>query len=316
MPARSDCLPDVTPESIAPGAKLVFTRVFDAPRELVWRAWTDPKHVAQWWGPHGFSNPRVEWDARPGRPIWVDMKGPDGTVYPMTGEFREVVEPERLVFLSAVPDGKGGSIFEVLNTVTFNERGGKTTISLTAQIVRKSPGADQFLKGMNAGWQQTLDRLVSHVGTTASDREIFATRVLDAPRELVFEAWSDPKHLANWWGPKGFSTTTSLFDFKPGGVWRFVMHGPDGTDYQNKITFVEIVEPQRIVYKHGGDKECEPVNFQVTVTFESEGADRTRLTMRMVFPSAAAKKFTEETYGAIEGQRQTLGRLAEYVAKL
>jgi uncharacterized protein YndB with AHSA1/START domain len=205
--------------------------------------------------------------------------------------------------------------------VTFNERGGKTTISLTAQIVRKSPGADGYLKGMNEGWSQTLDRLASHVATSASDREIVSTRVFDAPRELVFKVWSDPQHLANWWGPKGFSTTTSLFEFKPGGVWRFVMHGPDGTDYQNKITFVEIVEPQRIIYRHGGDRgpedrDVEPVNFQVTVTFEREGAGRTRLHMRMVFPSAAAKNFTEEKYGAIEGQRQTLERLARYVAKM
>jgi uncharacterized protein YndB with AHSA1/START domain len=321
MPARSDCLPEVPAESIAAGAKLVFTRVFDAPRELVWKVWTDPKHVQQWWGPHGFTNPRCDWDARPGRPIYVDMKGPDGAIYPMTGEFREIVEPERLVFLSAVPDDKGGSLFEVRNTVTFSERDGKTTLSLTAQIVRKSPGADAYLKGMNEGWSQSLDRLASHVVTTASDREIFSTRVFDAPRELVFKVWSDSQHLANWWGPKGFSTTTSLFDFKPGGVWRFVMHGPDGRDYQNKITFVEIVEPQRIVYKHGGDRgdqdrEVEPVNFQVTVTFEPEAEERTRLNMRMVFPSAAAKNFTVEKYGAIEGQRQTLERLARYVAKM
>src|SRR5688500_5627155 len=163
MPARSDCLPDVPAESIAAGQKFVFTRVFDAPRELVFKVWTDPKHVQQWWGPHGFTNPRCDWDARPGRPIYVDMQGPDGTIYPMTGEFREIVEPERLVFLSAVPDGKGGSLFEVLNTVTFNERNGKTTISLTAQIVRKSPGADVYLKGMNEGWTQSLDRLAAYV---------------------------------------------------------------------------------------------------------------------------------------------------------
>ena len=320
MPARSDCLPEVPAESIAAGQKFVFTRVFDAPRELVFKVWIDPKHVQQWWGPHGFSNPRCDWDARAGRPIYVDMKGPDGTVYP-TGEFREVIAPERIVFLSAVPDGKGGSLFEVLNTVTFTERGGQTTISISAQLVRKSLGADGYLKGMSEGWAQTLDRLASHVATTASDREIVSTRLFDAPRELVFQAWSDPKHLANWWGPKGFSTTTHLFEFKPGGMWRFVMHGPDGTDYQNKITFVEIAEPQRIIYRHGGDRgpedrDVEPVNFQVTVTFEPEGEDKTRLNMRMVFPSAAAKNFTEERYGAIQGQRQTLDRLGWYVAKL
>jgi uncharacterized protein YndB with AHSA1/START domain len=92
-------------------------------------------------------------------------------------------------------------------------------------------------------------------------RSIVATRVLDAPRELVFSAWTDQKHLAQWWGPNGFTTTTYAFDFRAGGVWRFVMHGPDGRDYENRITFDEIVEPERIVYHHGGGDDVEPVQF-------------------------------------------------------
>jgi len=301
--------------------KAVFTRTFDAPRELVFKVWTDAKHVQQWWGPHGFTNPRCEWAARPGGAIHVDMTGPDGAVYPMAGAFEEVEPPQRLVFISAALDDSGKPMFEVRNTVTFHEQGGKTMARLEAVVARVSAAvAGTYLRGMNEGWSQTLDRLASHVATTASDREIFSTRVFDAPRELVFRAWSDPEHLAQWWGPKGFTTTTHQMEFKPGGVWRFVMHGPDGTDYRNKITFVEIIEPRRIVYKHGGsagdDRGLEPVNFQVTVDFEPEGADRTRLNMRMVFPSAAAKNATEEKYGAIEGQRQTLNRLANYLARM
>src|SRR3981189_895003 len=121
-------------------------------------------------------------------------------------------------------------------------------------------------------------------------RAIIGIREFDAPRELVFAAWTDPKHLAQWWGPNGFTTTTSRFDFRPGGVWRFVMHGPDGRDYQNRITFIEVVKPERLVYRHGGtgdkeDRELEPVNFHVTVTFAEERG-KTRLDMRSVFPSA------------------------------
>jgi uncharacterized protein YndB with AHSA1/START domain len=295
--------------------KAVFTRTFDAPRELVFRAWTDPEHVQRWWGPHGFTNPRCEWDARPGGTIHIDMTGPDGAVYPMTGRFQEVEPPQRLVFTSAALDDAGKAMFEVRNTVTFHEQGGKTMIRLEAVVIGvTAPVAGAYLRGMNEGWSQALDRLASHVATTASDREMVATRVFDAPRDLVFKAWSDPQHLAQWWGPKGFTTTTHSMDFRPGGVWRFVMHGPDGTDYPNKITFVEIVEPRRIAYQHGGDGEL--VHFQVTVEFEPEGADRTRLNMRMVFPSAAAKNATEEKYGAIEGQRQTLNRLANYLARM
>jgi uncharacterized protein YndB with AHSA1/START domain len=99
-------------------------------------------------------------------------------------------------------------------------------------------------------------------------RALIGTRVFDAPRDLVWQAWTNPKHLAQWWGPDGFTTTTSAFDMKPGGVWRFVMHGPDGRDYQNRITFDEIVKPERIVYHHGGGGDVEPVQFKTTITFE------------------------------------------------
>ena len=97
---------------------------------------------------------------------------------------------------------------------------------------------------------------------------IIGSRVFDAPRELVFEVFTDPKHLSRWWGPNGFRTTTKAFDFRPGGVWRFVMHGPDGRDYQNRVTYEEIVRPERIVYSHGGDADVEPVTFRTTVMFE------------------------------------------------
>jgi uncharacterized protein YndB with AHSA1/START domain len=140
--------------------------------------------------------------------------------------------------------------------------------------------------------------------------------MLDAPRELVWTAWTDPKHLAQWWGPDGFSTTTSAFDFRPGGVWRFVMHGPDGRDYQNRITFDEIVRPERIAYHHGGGDDVEPVQFCTTVTFEDLDGDRTRLTLHAVFPSAAARERVIKDYGADKGAVQTLSRLADYVATL
>ncbi|HEV8580761.1 MAG TPA: SRPBCC family protein [Thermoanaerobaculia bacterium] len=150
----------------------------------------------------------------------------------------------------------------------------------------------------------------SEAGT--ADREIVATRVFDAPRELVFKMWTDPEHIVQWWGPKGFTTTTYAADVRPGGVWRFVMHGPDGTDYQNRIVFLEIVEPERLVYKHDPDKETEPVSFEVTVTFAEEGG-KTRITVRMLFPSATARDYVIKTYGAEEGLQQTLDRLGEYV---
>ena len=145
-------------------------------------------------------------------------------------------------------------------------------------------------------------------------RSLITSRVLAAPRELVWAAWTAPEHLARWWGPIGFSTTTCAFDFRPGGVWRFVMHGPDGRDYQNRITFDEIVKPERIRYRHGDDVEL--VRFCTTVTFEDLAGSRTRLTLHAVFPTAADRDRVVRDYGADKGAAETLGRLADYLAQL
>src|SRR5882672_2745830 len=118
----------------------------------------------------------------------------------------------------------------------------------------------------------------SQLDTT--DREITATRIFDAPRELVFEAWTDPKHIAQWWGPNGFTNTIHSMDVRPGGEWDFIMHGPDGTNYKNKNVYLEVVRPERLVYDHA----TWPVH-RVTVTFDDLG-EKTRLTMQMLFESA------------------------------
>ena len=147
-------------------------------------------------------------------------------------------------------------------------------------------------------------------------RSIIGTRVFDAPRALVFSAFSDPEHLAQWWGPTGFTTTTSAFEFRPGGVWRFVMHGPDGRDYQNRVTYDEIVPPERIVYRHGGGDDVEPVQFKTTVIFEDIGDGQTRMTWRGQFPSAEERARVIKEYGADKGLMETMARLAGYLPAL
>jgi uncharacterized protein YndB with AHSA1/START domain len=142
---------------------LVMTRVFDAPRELVFKAWTDTRHMALWWGPNGFTNPVCELDVRPGGAIRIDMRAPNGVVYPMKGVFDEIVEPERLVFVSSALDEKGKSMFDILNTVTFTEHGGKTSLTLQARVLKANASAPQYLKGMEMGWTQSLDRLGAHL---------------------------------------------------------------------------------------------------------------------------------------------------------
>lgn len=156
---------------------------------------------------------------------------------------------------------------------------------------------------------------LGRAGTTAvADREIFAERVLDAPRELVFRAWTDTDHLAQWWGPTGFTTTTRHAEFRPGGQWRFVMHGPDGTDYDNLVTFLEVDPPSRLVYRHGGENETAHIQFHVEVGFEDEAGGGTRLTMRMRFASNAARDHVIEQHGALEGLEETMARLRDHAA--
>jgi uncharacterized protein YndB with AHSA1/START domain len=138
------------------------------------------------------------------------------------------------------------------------------------------------------------------------------TRTFDAPRERVWKAWTDPKHINEWWGPKGFTTTTHAMSVRPGGVWRFIMHGPDGTDYPNNIVYTEIVKPERLVYDHGGDADADNVQFQVTVNFVEEGGKTTPI-MRMLFESVEECEKTK-AFGAIEGGNQTLDRLDKHLS--
>ncbi|RDV04155.1 SRPBCC family protein [Undibacter mobilis] len=145
---------------------------------------------------------------------------------------------------------------------------------------------------------------------------IKGTREFDAPVALVFAAFTDAKHLSQWWGPNGFTTTTSHFDFRPGGTWRFVMHGPDGRDYENRVTFDEIEVNKRIAYRHGGGDDVEPVTFAQTVTFEDIGGGRTRIVWHGVFPNAQMRDFVIKEYGADKGLQETTARLAGYVAAM
>jgi uncharacterized protein YndB with AHSA1/START domain len=147
-----------------------------------------------------------------------------------------------------------------------------------------------------------------------ADREIVISRVITAPRELVFEAFTQVRHLSRWWGPEGFTTTTRSFEFRVGGEWDFVMHGPDGTDYQEWITWREIVPPERIAMLHGESRD-DPNAFESVVTFEPAG-EQTRVVMRAVFPTKELHDEAVENYHAIEGGEQTLRNLAAYVAEL
>jgi uncharacterized protein YndB with AHSA1/START domain len=293
--------------------ELVIERVFDAPRELVFQAWTDPKHMPRWWGPKHFTNRVEQMDVRPGGSWRIIMCAPDGAEHPSQGVYREVVPPERLVFTNTAVDKDGKVIIDGFTTVTFADQDGKTKLTLETRGVAKVDYAANYLKGMEAGWTQSLERLGESLLASTADREIVITRVFDAPRSLVFDAWTDPQHVGSWWGPTGFTTTTHEIDVRPGGVWRFIMHAPNGVDYPNKILYLEITKPERLVYDHGDDGQ--PGYFRVTVTFTDEGG-KTRLTMRSLFATAAEREEVVTKYHAIEGGNQTLDRFGEHLEKV
>jgi uncharacterized protein YndB with AHSA1/START domain len=156
--------------------------------------------------------------------------------------------------------------------------------------------------------------MVANNAESSADREIVIIRTVNAPRALVWQAWTQPHHIAQWWGPNGFRTTIHEMTVEVGSVWRFIMHGPDGTDYPNLIVYREIVAPERLVFDHSDDVPNPTDTFRSTVTFEDEGG-RTKVTMRAVFATpearAAALKF-----GADEGGKQTLARLDEHLSTM
>lgn len=319
MPAKNDPAPDLT------GDDFVIQRVFDAPRELVFAAWTDPVHLSKWWGPHAFTIPVCQLDLRPGGAYRIVMRHTDGVDYPIKGVFREIIRPQRLVMTMDVSEhppqwhdlvkpnrakDDTNPAGELLTTVTFDDLGGKTKLTIRQQFQSKAVADAMKKMGMNEGWSQSLDRLRELLsGTATTDRELRSTRIFDAPREMVFRAWTDPKQIVKWWGPIGFTTTIREMTLKPGGAWIFTMHGPDGADYPNENAYVEIIDCQRLVFDHLGVGP----RFRMTVTFDDLG-DKTRVDVRILFASAAELEKIEKQYRAGEGLLQTLGRLQDFLA--
>ncbi len=146
------------------------------------------------------------------------------------------------------------------------------------------------------------------IAPSPAGREIASSRIIGAPRALVFRAFTDPERLAQWWGPEGFTNTFREFDFRPGGHWRFTMHGPDGTDYHNVSVFSEIIPPERIVFHHG-----EPIHqFQMTMTYEDLGP-QTRLTWQMLFDTAEEAHRLRDFI--LQANQQNFDRLEAELAK-
>jgi len=301
--------------------EVTITRVFDAPRELVWKVANDPDLIPRWWGPGRLTTTVDKMEVRPGGVWRYVQRASDGSEYAFNGVYREVVPPERLVYTFEF-EGMPGHV--ALQTVTFEEHEGKTKLTQKVLFRTVEDLEGMVSSGMEEGSVETMDRfaqlledvprgaaaVAAAVAATpgATGREITMSRVFDAPRELVFRAWTDPELVAQWWGPDGFTNTIDEMDVRPGGTWRFVMHGPDGVDYPNRIVYDEVLSPERIVYTH-----LSGPRFQSTATFEEEDG-RTRLTVRMYFESTEDFNRAVREFHAREGLNQTLGRLEKHLS--
>jgi uncharacterized protein YndB with AHSA1/START domain len=298
--------------------EIVITRIFDAPRELVWDAWTDPKKVVQWWGPRGFTTTIHEMDVRPGGVWRHTMHGPDGTDYPNKSVFIEVVKPERIVY-SHGGGKKGGPGVQFQATWTLEAQGGRTKVTLR-MLFQSAAELGQVVKEYGAieGGNQTLDRLGEQLAKmSAADSELVISRVFDAPRELVWKAWTDPKQLAQWWGPKGFTNPVCELDVRPGGAICIHMRGPDGTVYPTTGVYQEVVEPERLVFTEriALFVLVRGAVFEVlnTVTFAEQGEKTIQtLRARVVQSTTEAVPYLA---GMETGWTQSLDRLIEYLAR-
>ncbi len=290
--------------------EMVFTRVVAAPRDLVWAAWTDPEQVIIWWGPKGFTNTTHQMEVKPGGTWRYTMHGPDGVDWPNLITYHVVKAPARLEYDHG--DDAKPKWFHVV--VDFVAEGARTKI-VTHMSFDRAEDCENAKKYGVEGHSTSMDKLDAHLPTMVNaDREIVISRVFVAPRALVWQALTDPKHVGQWWGPRGFSTDTDKMDFRVGGSWAHTMIGPDGTRYPNKSVYKEIVPLERFVYSHGGGREDgHGVNFVSTWLLEDAGQNRTRLTIRHVFPSAEMRTQVVREFGAIEGGKQTLARLAEHL---
>lgn len=309
-------------------ADLVIIRTFDAPRELVWKAWTEPQSFMRWWGPKDFTTPVSKIDLREGGKYLNCMRSPEGQEYWSTGVYRDIVPMERIVCTDSFADGKGNIVpasyygmlgdwpKELLVTVTFEEIDGKTKMTLRHAGIPKG----KMSEDTETGWNQSFDKLAESLKAEApltviaepGKQEIVLTRVFDAPRDRVFKAQTDPQSIPRWWGPKRYTTVVDKMDPKPGGMWRFIHRDAEGKEYAFKGVYHEVRSPERIVYTFEFEGVPDRVSLE-TVTFEEE-AGKTRAIDRVVFQSVEDRDAMLNA-GMVEGARETMDRFAELVEK-
>ena len=308
--------------------EVTITRTFDAPREAVWKAWTDPERFMHWWGPKNFTAPVSRMDLRAGGKYLNCMKSPEGQEYWSTGVYREIVPLERIVCTDSFADEKGNVVpashynmpgewpLELLVTVLFEDAAGKTKMTLRHQGIPEGTMSEQT----RTGWNESFDKLEELVKAENAlvvcaqpgKQEIVLTRIFDAPRELVFKTQTDPSLIPRWWGPKRYATVVDRMEPRAGGSWRFLHRDAAGNEYAFRGVYHEVKAPERIVYTFEFEGMPGHVSLE-TVTFEKMG-NRTKATDKVVFQSVEDRDGMLKS-GMEEGARETMDRFAEVLAK-
>lgn len=290
-----------------------IVRVYDAPVQAVWDAWTDPKQVAQWWGPRGFSLTTHSKDLRPGG-IWhYTMHGPDGVDYPNKTLYLEVEPGRRLVYDHGGNDERA-PMFRV--TVVFSEVGGKTKMDMTMTLPTPEAAeqARAFVK--KAGGNATWDRLAEHLAEAAGESCFVINRSFAAPIETMFQMWTDPEHFSRWLAPTGFTMQFIRADIRPGGETFYRMTDGGAVTMYGRASYLEIERPGRLVYTQQFCDEHQnlarhpmaptwPATMLTTVTLTEEGAGQTRVTVKWE-PHGATTREEMETFLKARGG-MTLG---------
>lgn len=269
--------------------ELRLVRVFDAPVALVWDAWVKEEHVAQWWGPRGFTLTTTSKDVRPGGRWVYTMHGPDGTDYPNITTYH-VVEPHaKLVYDHGATEDRD-PLFRV--TVTFRERSGRTEIDITMTLATAEAAreARAFIK--RAGGESTWDRFGEYLEQVQGREEVFLiNRSFAADQRTIFEMWVNPDHFVKWMGPAGSSMTLLRSDVREGGSAQWAMTMADGSTTHGRIDYRTIRPHDLFVYSQqftdASGRLCKPPfaptypdRILTTVTFTPEGPDETRVTLR------------------------------------
>ena len=287
--------------------EIVITRIFNAPRELVYEVWTKPEHVNKWWGPDGFTNTQKEMDLKPGGVWRFDMNG-HGMTFPNKIVFHEVLKNEKLTYTHSGDDNPNDpNIFDV--TVLFEDV--KDGTQLTMRTLFES--AEEMKRvmsefGASEGAVQHMNNLKLYIEEVAPMRVLSTSRILNYPPDVVFRAFADPSQLEQWWGPKGFTNTFRKCENWEGGKWEFTMHGPDGKDYENNTVFAEIIHPKLFTIDH-----LSWPHFRLTVSLEDMGG-KTKVTWHQNFNTIeereTVKKFAEP------GNEQNLDKLEAQMEKI